>query len=266
MASQLPTLLYLHGFNSSPASKKARQLVHACEQLGVAGQLRVPALHHHPREAIAQCEQAIAELGAPLLIGSSLGGYYATHLAEHHGLKALLINPAVLPHTRFDGYLGPQQNLYSGETWQLTLEHIQALAALEVPAPQTRGASRCGCRPLTRPSTTARPRPGTGPARCASSPVATTATRALPLSCPRCSPSPALIPACGATTIFPIFDELESPWPLTTPTPLKSFPASIRCASARACTRTPPAPTTWPRKSSTTASTRRWPGMRRACR
>ena len=136
MASQQPTLLYLHGFNSSPASKKARQLVHACEQLGVAGQLRVPALHHHPREAIAQCEQAIAELGAPLLIGSSLGGYYATHLAERHGLKALLINPAVLPHTRFDGYLGPQQNLYSGETWQLTLEHIQALAALEVPAPQ----------------------------------------------------------------------------------------------------------------------------------
>ena len=46
--------------------------MHACEQLGVAGQLRVPALHHHPREAIAQCEQAIAELGAPLLIGSSL--------------------------------------------------------------------------------------------------------------------------------------------------------------------------------------------------
>ena len=132
----MPSLLYLHGFNSSPASKKARQLVRACERLGIAEQLRVPALHHHPRQAIAQCEQAIAELGAPLLIGSSLGGYYATHLAERHGLKALLINPAVLPHTRFDGYLGAQQNLYSGETWQLTHEHIQALAELEVAPPQ----------------------------------------------------------------------------------------------------------------------------------
>ena len=132
----MPSLLYLHGFNSSPASKKARQLVRACERLGIAEQLRVPALHHHPRLAIAQCEQAIAELGAPLLIGSSLGGYYATHLAERHGLKALLINPAVLPHTRFDGYLGAQQNLYSGETWQLTHEHIQALAELEVAPPQ----------------------------------------------------------------------------------------------------------------------------------
>ena len=132
----MPSLLYLHGFNSSPASKKARQLVRACERLGIAEQLRVPALHHHPRQAIAQCEQAIAELGAPLLIGSSLGGYYATHLAARHGLKALLINPAVLPHTRFDGYLGAQQNLYSGETWQLTHEHIQALAELEVAPPQ----------------------------------------------------------------------------------------------------------------------------------
>ena len=132
----MPSLLYLHGFNSSPASKKARQLVRACERLGIAEQLRVPALHHHPRQAIAQCEQAIAELGAPLLIGSSLGGYYATHLAARHGLKALLINPAVQPHARFDGYLGPQQNLYSGETWQLTHEHIQALAELEVAPPQ----------------------------------------------------------------------------------------------------------------------------------
>ena len=135
MPSQLPSLLYLHGFNSSPASKKARQLVLACERLDIIDQLRAPALHQHPREAMRQCEQAIAELGAPLLIGSSLGGYYATYLAERHGLKALLINPAVRPHARFDGNLGPQKNLYSGETWQLTLDHIHALAELEVPPP-----------------------------------------------------------------------------------------------------------------------------------
>jgi len=135
MATQTPTLLYLHGFNSSPASHKASQLRRACERLGIARALRVPELHHHPRQAMAQCEQAIAELGAPLLIGSSLGGYYATWLAERHGLKALLINPAVRPHALFDGHLGSQQNLYTGETWQLTLDHIQALGELEVPPP-----------------------------------------------------------------------------------------------------------------------------------
>ncbi|MEG2797898.1 MAG: YqiA/YcfP family alpha/beta fold hydrolase, partial [Pseudomonas sp.] len=85
------SILYIHGFNSAPTSKKACQLVAVMERMGLSEQLRVPALHHHPREAIGQLEQAIAELGQPLLVGSSLGGYYATHLAERHGLKALLV-------------------------------------------------------------------------------------------------------------------------------------------------------------------------------
>ena len=86
-------LLYIHGFNSSPESQKARQLAALMQRLGLAGRLRVPALHHHPREAIAQLEAALAELGRPVLVGSSLGGYYATLLAERHGLRAVLINP-----------------------------------------------------------------------------------------------------------------------------------------------------------------------------
>ncbi|PWB33029.1 esterase [Pseudomonas sp. SDI] len=130
------SILYIHGFNSAPASTKARQLLAVMAQLGLSEQLRVPALHHHPRQAIEQLDAEIQALGRPLLVGSSLGGYYATHLAQRHGLKALLINPAVNPHQLFDGYLGPQQNLYTGETWELTLEHVQALAALEVPPPE----------------------------------------------------------------------------------------------------------------------------------
>ncbi|UVE17274.1 esterase [Pseudomonas sp. LS44] len=129
-------ILYIHGLNSSPDSLKARQLNAALQRLGQAEHLRMPALHHHPRQAIGQLEAAIAELGQPVLIGSSLGGYYATHLAERHGLKALLINPAVNPHRLFAGHLGPQTNHYTGETWQLTDDHVAALAELEVPAPQ----------------------------------------------------------------------------------------------------------------------------------
>lgn len=130
------SILYIHGFNSAPESKKASQLTSVMQQMGLGEQLRVPALHHHPRQAIAQLEAAIGELGNPLLVGSSLGGYYATWLAERHGLKALLVNPAVSPHRMFDGYLGTQTNLYSGETWELTHDHVNALAALEVPAPR----------------------------------------------------------------------------------------------------------------------------------
>lgn len=129
-------ILYIHGFNSSPASRKAQQLQAAMQRIGLAAQLHMPALHHHPRQAVAQLQHVIAELGQPVLVGSSLGGYYATHLAMRHGLKALLINPAVMPHERFDGYLGEQTNHYSGEIWQLTHDHVEALAELAVPAPQ----------------------------------------------------------------------------------------------------------------------------------
>lgn len=134
--SPQPTLIYLHGFNSSPASLKARELLAACARLGLAGQLRVPALHHDPRRAIAQLEAEIARAERPVLVGSSLGGYYATFLAERHGLKALLINPAVRVQRYFADYLGPQRNYYSGECWELTAQHVAALAELEVPPPQ----------------------------------------------------------------------------------------------------------------------------------
>lgn len=133
------SILYIHGLNSSPTSLKASQLRRAVQHIGLAERLRVPALHHHPRQALAQLETLIAELGRPLLVGSSLGGYYATFLAERHGLSALLINPAVRPHLRFDGYLGPQKNYYSDETWDLTADHIKALAELEVAPPQDPG-------------------------------------------------------------------------------------------------------------------------------
>lgn len=136
MNNEKPTLLYIHGLNSSARSKKACQLIALMQSLGLSEQLRVPELHHHPREAMFQLESAVEALGRPLLVGSSLGGYYATHLAQRHGLKAVLINPAVNPHQLFDGFLGTQQNFYTGENWELTHDHILALRELEVPAPQ----------------------------------------------------------------------------------------------------------------------------------
>lgn len=128
-------IIYIHGLNSSPASIKARQLLAAMQQLGIADQLLLPALQHHPRQAIAQLEALIAAVGKPVLVGSSLGGYYATFLAHRHGLKALLINPSVLPHQRFDQCQGLQTNFHTGETWLPTDDHREALAALQVPPP-----------------------------------------------------------------------------------------------------------------------------------
>lgn len=128
-------ILYIHGLNSSPASTKAQQLLNAMQRMGMADQLYLPALHHHPRQAIVQLEAIIAGAGQPLLVGSSLGGYYATHLAHRYGLKMLLINPSVRPHRRFEHCLEMQTNYYTGEQWMPTEEHMAALAELEVPPP-----------------------------------------------------------------------------------------------------------------------------------
>ncbi len=134
--SSCPSIVYIHGFNSTPASFKAQQVRKAWLQLGLPQQqLLIPELHHHPQQAMAQLHAAIAQLEQPVLIGSSLGGYYATYLAQRYHLKALLINPAVRPHALFRDFTAEQINHYSGERWLLTEAHVQALAALEVAAP-----------------------------------------------------------------------------------------------------------------------------------
>lgn len=129
-------LLYLHGFNSSPRSHKANQLRTHLGQLGRESALWVPQLSSTPASAIIQAEQLIAAAGSEpvCVLGSSLGGYYATWLAERHRLKAVLINPALQPHRLFRDYLGPQHNPYTGEHWTLTPTHLEQLAALEVKA------------------------------------------------------------------------------------------------------------------------------------
>ena len=127
-------ILYLHGFCSSPASWKARALATAMEERGLAGRFFCPALSFVPDEAIAQAEAIIGGQNGPLaLVGSSLGGYYATHLAEKHGLKAVLVNPAVVAPISLDKYIGKQTNFYTGESFDFAAEHIAQLRALEVP-------------------------------------------------------------------------------------------------------------------------------------
>jgi predicted esterase YcpF (UPF0227 family) len=99
-------------------------------------ELRVPALHHRPAQAIEQVYQACAGMARDdlTLCGSSLGGFYATVMAERLGCRAALVNPAVHPQAHFPRYLGPQKNLYTGEEFVLTQEHVDELAAMDPPA------------------------------------------------------------------------------------------------------------------------------------
>ena len=129
-----PMILYLHGFRSSPASAKVRQLADYLARQGQADTLWCQQLPASPRAAITLIEQAIdSATTRPVLIGSSLGGYYASYLAEKHDLRAVLINPAVHAADLLEPYTGVVTNLYTGEAFDFTPEHIAELRELWVP-------------------------------------------------------------------------------------------------------------------------------------
>ena len=101
------SILYLHGFASSPASWKVGRLADALKARKQGYRLICPPLSTVPDEAIAQAEAIIeSRPGQLTLVGSSLGGYYATWLAEKHLLRAVLINPAVVAPISLQKYLG----------------------------------------------------------------------------------------------------------------------------------------------------------------
>ncbi len=128
-------LIYLHGFNSSPHSHKAQVLGRFMEDCGLGAHFACPALPHQPEQAVAviDAELARAPKGPVVLVGSSLGGFYATWYAEKHGLKAVPINPAIHPHRDLRAFLGMQRNLHSGENYELTEAHLAQWAQLFVP-------------------------------------------------------------------------------------------------------------------------------------
>ena len=127
-------IVYLHGFNSSPASGKAKQLGDYMARLGRQADYFCPQLANSPREAIIAVESTLASMqpASVTLVGSSLGGFYATYLAEKHGWKAVLVNPAVHAHLLMRDALGMQTNWHTGEKWLLTESHLAELADLDI--------------------------------------------------------------------------------------------------------------------------------------
>ncbi len=130
----MPLFIYLHGFNSSPDSIKARQFQSAMTTAGRAEDVLVPALSHWPAEAIAQVEKLIKQYQDReiTLIGSSLGGYYSLWLGEQYQLRAVLVNPAVRPYELLAEMLGQQKNLYTGEAYTLTELHLKQMLVLDI--------------------------------------------------------------------------------------------------------------------------------------
>jgi predicted esterase YcpF (UPF0227 family) len=120
-------IVYLHGFNSAPSSHKAQTMAAFLDRRGMGRKFECPALPHRPSDAIALIESlpAMRKPREVTFVGSSLGGFYATWLAEKYACRAILIQPAVFPHVGLEKYLGAQKNLYTGAEYELTPVHLQ---------------------------------------------------------------------------------------------------------------------------------------------
>jgi predicted esterase YcpF (UPF0227 family) len=127
-------ILYLHGFRSSPQSFKAKLLAQRMQALGRADDYLCPQLPASPRAAIALAADLMRKVpaGDITLIGSSLGGFYATWLAEQHGCRAILLNPAVKPPRDLEKYVGVTTMYHSDEPFEFKREYIDELKALAV--------------------------------------------------------------------------------------------------------------------------------------
>lgn len=132
-------IIYLHGFRSAPASIKAQALRHHMSERGLGDAFWCEQLPVSAREAIALIEAQISRAQRdsrgipPTVVGSSLGGYYATWLAERHGLRAVVVNPAVIAPLSLEAYIGRQSNLYTDEHFDFTQAHIDELREIDVP-------------------------------------------------------------------------------------------------------------------------------------
>jgi predicted esterase YcpF (UPF0227 family) len=129
-------ILYLHGFRSSPRSYKARVVAARMAELGCAAELVCPQLPASPNEAMALALSLVDGVPAAQLsiVGSSLGGYYATWLAERLGCRAVLLNPAVEPLKDLDQHVGVTTAWHSDQPFEFKREYIDELRALKVAA------------------------------------------------------------------------------------------------------------------------------------
>ena len=133
-------VLYIHGFNSSPLSLKAEQTRKYLIKHYPEVEFFCPQLASTPIQAITQLEQLIEKHcanGQWYLMGSSLGGYFASYLSEKYNSLVVLVNPAIKPYELLHDYMGEQVNPYTEEVYQVTEEHIEQLKALEQTAPTT---------------------------------------------------------------------------------------------------------------------------------
>jgi predicted esterase YcpF (UPF0227 family) len=132
-------IIYLHGFNSSAESKKSKILDSYLEGKELIN-LESPNLNTSPSKAISQIEKIIKESSNKVcVVGSSLGGLYATFVADKFDLRSVTINPVVKNHiSEMKGLVGPHKNFHTDEEYEFSMKDyldLQKLGPKELKEP-----------------------------------------------------------------------------------------------------------------------------------
>ena len=132
----MPHLLYIHGFLSSPQSAKAVQVADWLRANRTDIEYHCPFLTPYPDQTKLTLEKIVQSTlpDALYLMGSSLGGFWATWLAERHNLKAVLINPAVELSVFKSEYINTElKNYHTEDSYYLTDEHVEHFRQVDTP-------------------------------------------------------------------------------------------------------------------------------------
>lgn len=135
--TSLTHVAYLHGFRSSPQSFKARLLGAWMQAHRPDVQWWCPQLPPSPIEAMGSIDvqTALWPVETMVVVGSSLGGFYATVLAERLGCRAVVLNPAVDPARDLTSHIGTLTSYHDLETsFEFRAEHVDELRALRPPS------------------------------------------------------------------------------------------------------------------------------------
>lgn len=125
-------LIYIHGFRSSPLTEKGQMFQRTFPSIVLASYDTL-----HPDQGFRDLDAIVREAMSrrPILIGSSLGGFWAHHFASKYALACVLLNPCMHPETTLRPYLGPVENLYTGERGHMEESDLHRYASFSCATP-----------------------------------------------------------------------------------------------------------------------------------
>lgn len=129
-------IVYLHGFDSSPLSIKGQQLKRYCTDIPNI-QVHLPNLNMSPKQVVEQISSLIEALDNVVLVGSSLGGFFATYFVAKYNIPAVLINPAMQPWLLFEELFQIEKMPYVvNDAWTIDQQQLQQLQQIGLESPR----------------------------------------------------------------------------------------------------------------------------------